>query len=140
MNEFPANLILFLKKKINFVVTLTGLLAVSGCASFALIEPQAKFASAASVDTVGGILDESTTTAPNWPADRWWHRYGDVALDGLIEQALVNSPNLKIAEARVRRAEADAGVAGSASKIQASVAIDSTAERFSKSVESFIQQ
>ena len=125
MNEFLSSLIPFRSWKINLAASLISLLVIGGCASFTRIEPQAKFSAAADVvDTTGGAI--------SWPQDRWWQRYGDLALDALIEQALVNSPNLKIAEARIRRAEADAGVAGSASKLQASVAIDSTYERFSK--------
>ncbi|MDB5476395.1 MAG: efflux system, outer rane lipoprotein NodT family [Phenylobacterium sp.] len=42
----------------------------------------------------------------DWPGDRWWSAYGDAQLDQLIQQALVGSPTLASAEARVRRAEA----------------------------------
>jgi NodT family efflux transporter outer membrane factor (OMF) lipoprotein len=41
-----------------------------------------------------------------WPASDWWTVYGDPQLDTLIREALVGSPDLAIAIARVRRADA----------------------------------
>lgn len=42
----------------------------------------------------------------DWPQDDWWKRYGDPQLDSLIAEALVNSPTLAVADARVRAADA----------------------------------
>jgi NodT family efflux transporter outer membrane factor (OMF) lipoprotein len=39
-----------------------------------------------------------------WPGDGWWSAYGDAQLDGLIREALANSPSLAIADARIRKA------------------------------------
>lgn len=39
------------------------------------------------------------------PAD-WWHDLGDAQLDGLVRQALRNSPSLAEAEARLRQSRA----------------------------------
>lgn len=43
-------------------------------------------------------------TAPQaaWPQEAWWKAYGDPQLDTLIEDALKDSPDLKMAAARVR--------------------------------------
>lgn len=49
--------------------------------------------------------------AAEWPSDKWWKAYGDPQLDQLIEEALAGSPDLKIAAARVRAAEAMGDVA-----------------------------
>src|SRR5436190_9186978 len=54
--------------------------------------------------------------ARQWPADRWWTNYGDPQLDRLMEEALADSPSLAQAEARVRKADAVAEVAGGARK------------------------
>ena len=51
--------------------------------------------------------------AADWPADRWWESYGDAQLDALIDEALAGSPTMAEAEARVRRALANAQQAGS---------------------------
>lgn len=48
-----------------------------------------------------------------WPADRWWEKYGDTQLTQLIEEALKDAPDLKIAQARLRRAEAQSQSVGS---------------------------
>lgn len=50
--------------------------------------------------------------AAAWPKDEWWKVYGDPVLDRLIAQALAGSPDLKLAEARLREADAAAERAG----------------------------
>ena len=67
----------------------------------------------------------TTFDAPSadWPADRWWERYGDPQLATLIGEGLAGSPTMAIAEARVRRAQANAQQAGAALQPQ----IDATA-------------
>lgn len=49
-----------------------------------------------------------------WPGADWWKAYGDPELDRLIGEALQNSPTLRIAEARLRQAQATAQQAGAA--------------------------
>ena len=41
-----------------------------------------------------------------WPGDQWWRAYGDPQLDALIEQARGASPDIALATARVRQANA----------------------------------
>jgi NodT family efflux transporter outer membrane factor (OMF) lipoprotein len=41
-----------------------------------------------------------------WPQDAWWTTYGDPQLDTLVDTALKDSPDLKMAAARVRGLEA----------------------------------
>lgn len=45
-----------------------------------------------------------------WPAGQWWHAYGDPQLDRWMALALAGSPSLAMAAARVRQAQARAGV------------------------------
>jgi outer membrane protein TolC len=52
--------------------------------------------------------------ATDWPSERWWAMYGDPQLDALEDQALVGSPDLKAAEARLRDATASVEVARAA--------------------------
>jgi NodT family efflux transporter outer membrane factor (OMF) lipoprotein len=49
-----------------------------------------------------------------WPTQTWWTAYGDEQLNGLIAEAIANSPTMTQAAARVRKAEALAGLARSA--------------------------
>lgn len=53
-------------------------------------------------------------TATAWPADAWWHGYGDAQLDGLMAEALAKSPSLDAAAARIRTADGYAKQAGAA--------------------------
>ena len=49
-----------------------------------------------------------------WPTDNWWVAYGDPALDALMAEALAGAPDVALAAARVRAAEAIAQQAGAA--------------------------
>ncbi len=49
----------------------------------------------------------------NWPNDRWWEKYNDPQLNQLIEEGLADAPDLKAAQARLRRSEAQSQAVGS---------------------------
>ena len=49
-----------------------------------------------------------------WPGQDWWKAYNDPQLDTLIDEALKGAPDLKIAEARLRQAQAHSEQAGAA--------------------------
>ena len=55
-----------------------------------------------------------TMTAATWPRQDWWTAFGDPQLDALMREALARSPSLDIADARVRKAGSDAGLADEA--------------------------
>jgi len=61
----------------------------------------------------------------DWPSDRWWAALGDPALDALIAEGLAGSPDVAVAAARVRAAEAIARQAGAA--LGPSLAVDGSA-------------
>jgi NodT family efflux transporter outer membrane factor (OMF) lipoprotein len=44
----------------------------------------------------------------DWPAAEWWAAYGDEQLNTLVAEGVANAPDLKIAEARLRQADAAA--------------------------------
>lgn len=50
--------------------------------------------------------------ASAWPANGWWHRYGDPQLDQLIDHALAGSPTLAMARARLEAAQGMSQIAG----------------------------
>jgi NodT family efflux transporter outer membrane factor (OMF) lipoprotein len=57
----------------------------------------------------------------------WWHALGDTQLDGLIESALKQSPDIRVARARVRQARA--GLAGNKANLFPTVAVDAATLR-----------
>ncbi|MDP3907325.1 efflux transporter outer membrane subunit [Novosphingobium sp.] len=64
-------------------------------------------------DTLGDVASLSGGAA-QFPADRWWSVYGDPGLDAVIAEALANSPDMAVAAARIRAADAAADRAGGA--------------------------
>jgi NodT family efflux transporter outer membrane factor (OMF) lipoprotein len=49
-------------------------------------------------------LSAVALSASAWPRSDWWTAYDDPQLDALIDEALAESPTLRIAEARTRKA------------------------------------
>lgn len=100
---------------------LSSLLAVlsnlSGCIDSRNIVPQAERLAEAQLQSDARIREAAEAAA--WPDRRWWQAYGDPQLDAWVEQALAGSPDLAMAEARVRQAQALAGVAEAAQAPQA---------------------
>jgi NodT family efflux transporter outer membrane factor (OMF) lipoprotein len=66
-----------------------------------------------------------------WPDDNWWHAYGDPQLDALMTEALAGSPSLRIAQARLRQAQAVATSASAARFPNTTVDAEATRQRYS---------
>lgn len=84
--------------------------AAGGCAPIPLMgEPPA-------LKPIEQLESAKSFAAPAvaWPGDHWWEAYGDVQLNGLIEGALRDSPDLERAQARLRQAGAAVQAAGAA--------------------------
>jgi NodT family efflux transporter outer membrane factor (OMF) lipoprotein len=64
--------------------------------------------------------------AAAWPSDHWWIGYGDPQLTALITEALAGAPDLSIAEARLRKA--DAFRVGTRANLLPSVEFEGTAQ------------
>jgi NodT family efflux transporter outer membrane factor (OMF) lipoprotein len=104
---------------------LAAALALAGCADMSGIEPHAKL-------TSGEAVGLKASTAPSAPVpDQWWREFGDAQLDRLVEQALQDNPSLKIAQARLERAQSVTEVARSASLPQVNGSLEATRQRFS---------
>ena len=117
-SAFPTLAVIAVALASSVVLTLTG------CASSAGIAPVAQISAPASV----GL--DTTATTPAVAAD-WWRGFGDTTLTDLVERALAGNPNLKVAQARLARAEAAVSGAKSADGLQVNGALDVTRERFS---------
>ncbi|HEY6018984.1 MAG TPA: efflux transporter outer membrane subunit [Candidatus Paceibacterota bacterium] len=86
------------------------LLCLAGCAQIPVYD---KAAEAKPVEQLSSSVSFAAP-ATAWPDDHWWRTYGDPQLDALIEEALRDSPNLAIAQARLRQAGAMTQMAGAA--------------------------
>ena len=98
---------------------------LAGCADMSGISPQAQVRDAASL----GL--SATVTAPAISA-QWWRDFGDPQLDRLVDQALTGNPNLRIAQARLVRAQAVREVADSAVLPQVNGSLDLTRQRYTR--------
>ena len=103
------------------------MLVLGGCASSAGIGP----AATALAPQQLGLPDPALAPAPAPLAADWWQDFGDANLTALVERALAGNPGLKVAQARIARAEA--GVASQQASACPLVfgAADVTRERFS---------
>ena len=100
---------------------------MSGCANSSGITPQSSLRDAASL---------GLNTPPQAPANRdavsaeWWRDFGDEQLNRLMAQALESSPNLKLAQARLSRAQAVTEVANAAMVPQLNGQFDLTRQQY----------
>lgn len=102
-----------------FAATLLAAFLLSGCASTRGLQPALTPDDADSLavsDSFGG----NTFSAAAWPTQDFWRAWGDPQLDALIAEALTGTPGLDAADARVRKAEAQAGLADDARRPQLS--------------------
>ena len=86
------------------------------------LEPQALTAQQA---LAGAKFD-----AAAWPAEGWWRAFSDRQLDGLVDEALVGSPSLEIAQARLRAAQGDAIAAGATRLPAGALDAEATRQRY----------
>jgi NodT family efflux transporter outer membrane factor (OMF) lipoprotein len=112
------------------VIALAVALALAGCADMSGIESGAKVRDAQSV----GLAPAGTpqAVAAFAPATDWWREFGDQQLDRLVAQALEGNPTLKVAQARLARAQAVTEVARSATRPQVNGQLDILRQLYSE--------
>lgn len=105
---------------------LLGTLLVAGCASTGGLAPQGAPMDA---DTLAASRSLSSTPFSDaaFPRTDWWKGLGDPQLDALIEEALRGTPSLAAADARVRKAQAQASLTDAARKPALSASAQATA-------------
>ena len=100
---------------------------LGGCADMSGIVPTSSLRDAPSL----GLTPVASQAAPEAPvAAEWWRDFGDETLNTLVAQTLASSPNLKLAQARMARAQAATEVAKAATLPQVAGQIDLTRQRY----------
>ncbi|OWW20554.1 efflux transporter outer membrane subunit [Noviherbaspirillum denitrificans] len=107
-------------------------IALAGCASFDGTIPAQSTLHDANRLAASEALDRHAVSPANWPSARWWQRYGDPQLDQLVTEALADHPSLAIAEARVRQAAAQGGIADAARSPQIAASARNIRQRYSE--------
>lgn len=109
------------------LIALCIVVMLAGCASSDGI---VRRASPIAPEAVGLEAQTAALSAPAFASD-WWTAFNAAELNRLIERALAGNPNLRLAQARVARAEAIAAQAGAVAGPQINGAIDATRQRYS---------
>lgn len=107
------------------------LVALAACASTGGLHTHAQIANAQSIRAADS-LKAVPLSAAAWPHQSWWRGFGDDQLNRLVDNALHGQPRLRVAEARVRAAQAMAGIAGASLYPDLNVHVSSERERFSE--------
>ena len=118
--KFPAFTLLAAALASSVLITLCG------CASYVGIAPVAQRITPSSVG-----LEATTAVSPAISVD-WWRAFGDATLNDLVDRTLTGNPSLKIAQARVARAEAAIASTKAADGLQISGSLDATRQLFSE--------
>jgi len=93
-------------------VAAAAVLFLAGCADMGNIKPQAQQMKATELNAGKAIAAASADV--QWPQEHWWEALHDEQLDKLVSAALADNPSLHVAQARVRQAAAQAGIAKAA--------------------------
>ncbi|MCU1753158.1 efflux transporter outer membrane subunit [Pseudomonas sp. 6D_7.1_Bac1] len=88
-------------------------MSLAGCASYSGLNTQGVSLDAKTLKA-GQSLNGVTLSPAAWPKSDWWKSLGDPQLDGLIREALHDSPDMQIADARAHQASAAAYAADAA--------------------------
>lgn len=92
--------------RLHLLAASTGLaLALAGCASSGGLHPDGAL-TAPSELKVDQSLARLNVSPAAWPSQDWWTGLGDAQLNALIDEALKDNPDLQLADARAREAQA----------------------------------
>ncbi|MHA6205755.1 efflux transporter outer membrane subunit [Dyella soli] len=97
--------------RLQLLAAATGLtFALAGCVSSGGLHPEGTLTDASSLKADRSLSGAQLSPAA-WPSDDWWTGLGDPQLSALITEALQGNPDLAVADARSRQAQAEAGAA-----------------------------
>lgn len=88
-------------------------LVLGGCANMNGLSTEAVLTDANGLAAEKSLAGVSLSSSA-WPRNDWWTAYNDPQLDALIDEALAESPTLRVAEARTRKALAVAATSKAA--------------------------
>jgi NodT family efflux transporter outer membrane factor (OMF) lipoprotein len=114
-----------------YLGTLVLALGLTACANMSGIDSTAKLRDGASLGLPSAATGTADLFADAAIPEAWWQAFGDQQLDQLVGQALEGSPNLKLAEARVTRAQAVTDTARATQGPRLDGSLDISHQRFS---------
>lgn len=99
-----------LRRRARPLLPATLVLALAACASSGGLQPQGRLLDAGDLHSERTLATSDLSVA-GFPASDWWRAFGDPQLDALVAEGLAGHPSLDAADARLRQAQAQAGVA-----------------------------
>ena len=115
----------------NIAAVLVAAALVAGCADMGGLATQASLRNADSLAAAKSLAGTPLSSAA-WPTTDWWRSFNDPQLDQLMAEALADSPTLKVAAARTRKALAFADSAKAALYPQIDGNLVITEQRFAE--------
>ncbi len=100
-------------------------LLLAGCATPGSLPPRAEARTAETLGLKAGAAPVSVATS-------WWQAFGDPQLDALVQRALSDNPSLKVAEARVQKAQAAVAGVQSTELPQVNAGFDTTRQHYTE--------
>jgi NodT family efflux transporter outer membrane factor (OMF) lipoprotein len=97
---------------------------MTGCADMSGIDSKAVLRDAPSLGLPVAVHTSTAVSA------QWWEGFGDEQLNSLVAQALQSNPSLRVAQARLARAQAVTEVADAATLPQLGAQFDATRQRY----------
>ncbi|MDH5511354.1 MAG: TolC family protein, partial [Nitrospinota bacterium] len=108
-------------------------LMLSSCLTIPLPSPRSALVDLPSVEkSLEQAMGRGAVKTGDWPHEKWWESFGDDTLNSLVERAITDSPDMRIAAARERLAEQVARAAGAATSFSLSVGGNAAVHRMSE--------
>ncbi|MCX7250994.1 MAG: efflux transporter outer membrane subunit [Burkholderiales bacterium] len=114
-------------RRFRSLLTLGSVMALAACAQLPDLAERQPLASPADFQSAQAL----NAPQSDWPVERWWAGYGDAQLAALVDEALRGSPDMAVATARLRLADAATQTAASALRPQLSANASITEEKLS---------
>lgn len=114
-------------RRFRSLLTLGSVMALAACAQLPDLAERQPLASPADFQSAQAL----SAPQSDWPVERWWAGYGDAQLAALVDEALRGSPDMAVATARLRLADAATQTAASALRPQLSANASITEEKLS---------
>ncbi len=109
------------------------LLSLNSCSSLKKNKGTAEIIPSISIDkSASQAIASKEFTSGTFPEQKWWEMFADPALNNLIEKALLNSPSLMAAKARVTLAQQNALKIGSKRLPELNTHFDTNYQHLSK--------
>ena len=100
----------FLPRSLRRMTVALATALLAACASTGGLAPQDAPMHAGDVAAARSLSGANLANA-QWPTLQWWTAFGDPQLDALVAEGLAGSPSIEAADARTRKAVAQAGLA-----------------------------